>query len=153
SVKTEAERLIGSMPSEGMEFYRLTQRADSKALLERAKADSDPTILADVAKRYLYTEAGAEAANLLGTYYLERGQHVPASLMFERLINREGADKVSPATLIKAALAFRRTGERAKEEGVWKTLAERSGDSVKLGDRTFAMNDLRDQVEKNFKAL
>jgi hypothetical protein len=141
------------MSSEGLEFYRLNQRASSKQLLDKARAESDPAILADVAKRYLYTEAGAEAANLLGTYYLERGQHIPAALMFERLINREGADKLSPATLIKAALAFRRTGDRAKEENAWNLLTEKTGDRIKLGDRTLAVNDLRDDVEKNFKTL
>jgi outer membrane protein assembly factor BamB/tetratricopeptide (TPR) repeat protein len=141
------------MPSEGLEFYRLNQRASSKQLLDKARAESDPTILADVAKRYLYTEAGAEAANLLGTYYLERGQHIPAALMFERLINREGADNLSPATLIKAALAFRRTGDRAKEENAWNQLTEKHGDRIKLGNRTLAVNDLRDDVEKNFKTL
>lgn len=153
SVRAEAERLLASMPSEGLEFYRLNQRASSKQLLDKARAESDPAILADVAKRYLYTEAGAEAANLLGTYYLERGQHIPAALMFERLINREGADNLSPATLIKAALAFRRTGDRGKEENAWNLLTERNGDRVKLGDRTISVNDLRDDVEQNFKAL
>src|SRR5205823_602359 len=121
--------------------------------LDKAKIDSDPGILADVAKRYLYTEAGGEAANLLGTYYLERGQHIPASLMFDRLINREGADKVSPATLIKAALAFRRTGDKAKEENVWKMIGEKSGDTIKLGGREMSINTLKDEVDKNFKTL
>src|SRR5262249_52110336 len=147
------ERLLGTMPSEGLEFYRLNQRAASKQLLDKARAESDPSVLAEVAKRYLYTEAGAEAANLLGTYYLERGQHIPAALMFERLINREGADKLSPATLIKAALAFRRTGDRAKEENAWNLLTEKNGDRIKLGDRTVSVNDLRDDVERNFQTL
>lgn len=153
SVRAEAERLLGSLPPEGMEFYRLNQRAASRQLLDKARAESDPSILADVAKRFLYTEAGAEAANLLGTYYLERGQHIPAALMFERLLKREAIENVSPATLIKAALAFRRTGDRAKEENAWKLLSDKTGDRVKLGGRMLSVDDLRDDVEKNFAIL
>jgi outer membrane protein assembly factor BamB len=158
SVRSEANRLLSTMSPEGLEHYRLSYGALAKDLLNQAKTNSDPQLLAQVAQRYLYTEAGVEANNLTGTYLLDRGNFDQAALYFERLLDREGADKLSPSALVKAALAFHRLSEKgtpdenakykALEENVWKDLAAKVGPSLRLGDRNVNVADLQDEVKK-----
>src|SRR6267378_230734 len=126
SVRAEANRLLGTMPSQGKEFYELRYGATARARLDEAKTTSNPEILADVARRYQHTKAGAEATNLLGTYHLDRGQFVTAALCFERLLNLEGPEKLTTSTLLKATLAFHRTGDKVNAERTWRQLSERS---------------------------
>jgi hypothetical protein len=108
SIRDEANRMIRSLPKEGMEFYKLQNNQNAADLLKQAKETSDSRLLAKVATSYLHTDAGAEAIELLGTRMMDRGDFVAAALYFERLLDRQGADKVSPLTLFKAKLAFSR---------------------------------------------
>jgi len=89
SVRAEANRILGTMPQEGLEFYRLSYRNEARKLLAEAKANHDISQVALVAKRYLYTESGVEAITYLGSYLLDRGENVMAALCFERLLERE----------------------------------------------------------------
>src|SRR5438105_4218927 len=76
--------------------------------LKTAKATGDAKQLADIMRRYLYTDAGAEATELLATALLDRGNYSAAALCFERLFRRSGPNHLSPMTLFKAAIAFQR---------------------------------------------
>lgn len=147
SLRGEANRLMGTMPAKGREFYELQYGARAKARLAEAKAKNDPQALAEVAQRYRHTEAGAEATDLLGTYHLNRGRFVMASLCFERLLAGERGERVGAVSLLKAALAFRRTGDNAAFERVWKRLQTEAGGGVRLGAQTIALDDLRKEVE------
>lgn len=112
SVRAEANRLLGSLPKEGLQFYEQEYGAPARLLLKQGQATGDPQIYAEVALRYLHTEAGAEAAALLGAYHLDEGQYITAALCFERLQNRSGGlNSLSPLLLFKAALAFERSGD------------------------------------------
>jgi len=144
SVRAEANRLLGTMPAQGKEFYELRYGATARARLDESKATSNPEILADVARRYLHTKAGAEATNLLGTYHLDRGQFVTAALCFERLLNLEGPEKLTTSTLLKATLAFHRTGDKTNAERTWKQLSERSArEGLRLADQAVTLPDLQ----------
>jgi outer membrane protein assembly factor BamB/tetratricopeptide (TPR) repeat protein len=148
SLKTEANRLLGSMPPDGRQFYETLFGGRAKARLTEAKAQSDPQILAEVAQRYLHTEAGAEATNLLGTYHLDRGRSMMAALCFERLFGHEKAEQLPPLTLLKAVLAFRRAGDKARAEDAWNRLAKATRTGVVLGDRTVSLDELRQELDK-----
>jgi outer membrane protein assembly factor BamB len=149
SVRAEANRLIGTMPPKGLEFYELQSGGNAKKLLREATEKSDPQLLAEVAQRYLYTEAGKEATDLLGSYHLDRGRFVMAALCYERLLQRAGADKLAPVTLFKACLAFRRTGDKANAEEAWKQLTAKSPrDGLQLGNRKVALDDARKLLER-----
>lgn len=109
SIRAESNRLLGSLPREGRQFYELEFGSQAKALLARARELGDPRTLGDVAVRFQHTEAGAEAAALLGSYYLDQSQFIVAALWFERLMSREdAASLVTPLLLLKASLAFER---------------------------------------------
>jgi outer membrane protein assembly factor BamB len=161
SVKTEANRLLGTFPAQGLEHYRLSYGATARELLNQAKAGGDTQLLAQVAQRYLYTDAGVEATSLLGAYHLDRGRFPVAALWFERLLEREGSfAKVSDSTLVQAAMAFHRLGERTgtdkagagkyqeMEENAWRELSARVGNTLRLGDRSINLLDLRREADQ-----
>lgn len=109
SIRVEANRLLGTLPKEGRQFYELEFGSQAKALLGRGREEGNPELLAEVALRYQHTEAGAEATAMLGTYHLDQGQAIVAALCFERLLERDDtAPLLSPLVLFKAALAFER---------------------------------------------
>lgn len=123
SVRAEANRMLGSLPAEGKRFYEQQFGSIAKLALKQAKAQANPQSLADVALKYVHTQAGAEAAAWLGAYHLDHGRYIVAALCFERLLSREqsGAD-LPVATLYKAALAFERAGDANNRERVWKLI-------------------------------
>src|SRR5439155_11841873 len=151
--RSEANGLLGTMPPEGLEFYELQYGVEAKGLLEKAKSAADPALLADVSLRFFHTAAGIEATDLLGTYYLDRGQGLMAALRYGRLLQREGADKLPAFTLFKAAVAFRRAGDPAHvltSEEIWKRVSTKIGrDGLRIGDNVYAMEVLRKELEES----
>src|SRR5262249_21389370 len=125
SVRIEANRLIGELPPEGLEFYQVQYGQAAENRVREAIDKYDPAILAEVALRYLHTKAGADATTLLGTYHLDRGSYLMAALSFERLLGRPDAAKLPAKVLFKAALAFRRAGDSANAEKVWKLMTDK----------------------------
>jgi outer membrane protein assembly factor BamB len=145
SARTEANRLIANLPKAGLEFYKLTYGAESLALLKKAKATGDPALLAEVMKRFAHTDAGAEAIVLLALYQLDRGNSVPADLCFQKLLHREGADKLPPHVLYYMAVAAHLAGDKAGEKQAWNHL-KATGRDVALGKETRSVSELQDYV-------
>src|SRR5262249_32938860 len=94
-------------------------------------------------------------------HHLDRGHFATAALYFERLLDREGNfGKLPPSTLVQAALAFHRLGDRSSadkanarryeelEENAWKELAAQVGNTLRLGDRTINLADLRREADR-----
>lgn len=149
SVRAEANRLIGELPADGLEFYQVRYGPGAEARLKEALEKSDPTILADVALKYLHTKAGLDAANLLGTYHLDRGNYLMAALCFERLLARPDADKLSFKVLFKAALAYRRAGDADNAEKLWKKMADRAARTeLVLGKTKVTVEQLRAEYDR-----
>ncbi len=145
SVRAEANRMIANLPPKGLEFYKMSYGPEANKLLKEARETSNVGLLAQVMRVYLHTDAGGEATNLLGTYHLDRGNFVPAGLCFERLLNRAGADKLSPVTLFKAAYAFHQSGDKANETQAWRLLNARTRE-LKFGEDTKSISDLQEYV-------
>jgi outer membrane protein assembly factor BamB len=147
-VRMEANRLIGQLPRDGLEFYRQTFGQKAAEKLKTAKETGDERLLSEVHTCFLHTDAGAEATELLATRKMDRGEFMNAALYFERLIARQGADKLSPLTLFKARLAFRRTKDKAKEKMVAEQLALKAPDGIKFGERQVSLSELNDIVDQ-----
>jgi outer membrane protein assembly factor BamB len=151
SVRQEANRLIGTLPKEGLEFYRLQNNQKAAELLKQAKETSDSALLGKIATSYMHTDAGAEAIELLATRRMDRGEFEAAALLFERLMQREGVEKVGVLSLFKAKLAFSRcrdSAARANAEIVSRQLEARAPDGIQIGGRTFSLNELNNLVAK-----
>ena len=126
SVRSEANRLIASMGAEGLQHYEQYYGAQARAALQAALRAGDPQKIAEVAMRYLHTEAGADALAALGTIQLDQGSPVMAALYFERLLARPGGwDRLPTLTLVKAAFALERAGHTALCEKLWRELQRR----------------------------
>lgn len=149
SIRTEANRLIGELPPDGLETYQVMYGQGAADALRNALDANDPTMLAEVALRYLHTKAGADATNLLGTYHLDRGSYLMAALSFERLLSRPDADKLSTKVLFKAALAFRRAGDQSNADKVWKKMADKAGrGELVFGGKKVSVDQLRVEFER-----
>lgn len=147
SLWAEAGRLLGKLPEKGLEAYEVAQGRVARALLVEAEQNHSLELLAETARRYLHTQAGVRAADLLATYHLDRGQAVPAAQAFDRLLHSARADTLPPATLVKAALAFRLVGDEDGFKRAWKHLEERAPDGLRLRGRRITLEMLRKDVE------
>ena len=147
SVRAEASRLIGNLPPRAMEFYKVQVGARADEDLKIAKDNEDTEMLARIMTRYLYTDAGAEAATLLATRLLDRGQYSTAALCFEKLFQRQGPDKLPPSTLFKATIAFKHAGDKVNLAKAWKHL-EGKTNKVRLGEKQVEVADLKEWVGK-----
>jgi outer membrane protein assembly factor BamB len=147
SVKSEADRLLATLPPKGKEFYQVTYGPKAAEDLKKAKASSSIEQLTIVTRNYLHTDAGVEATNLLGTYLLDRGEWTTAALCYEKLLNREGNDKLSATTLFKAAYAFRMVGDTEHENACWNKLKTRTRDLV-IGKETRSVDELQEYLTR-----
>ncbi len=145
-LRAEAERLLAGLPPAGREFYNAQYGPKASALLKDARAGEETTLLAEVVRRYLYTDAGAEAAERLAGHHLDRGGRAGAAY-YGHLLARPGAE-LSPLSLFKAALAFRLAGDAAREGRAWKRLQERAPDGLRLGTRTLDFAGLRAEADR-----
>ncbi|HKB36700.1 MAG TPA: hypothetical protein VKD72_09615, partial [Gemmataceae bacterium] len=149
SLRAAADRLLGEFPVAGRAFYQREYGPKAAELLRQARLFGEPTILAEVMRRYLHTEAGAEAAERLATHHLDRGHSVLAALCFEKLIQRSGPSDLSGLALFKAILAFRRVGDREQVDRLWKALESKVGkDGLELRNRRFKLDELRKELDR-----
>ena len=149
SIRQEANRMVAALPTAGKEFYQLNYGGLAAGFLKEAKEKGSPELLGKILRIYLHTQAGAEAALLLGTYQLDRGNYFAASLCFERLLERSGIESVSPVALARAALAFQLSGEPAQRDKVFAQLKQRGLREVSvIGNNPIALEDWRAQVSK-----
>lgn len=154
SVKVHANNLIGAFKPAGRQFYQLTYGPVAKQLLDEAIKDNyDRGKLADISQRYFHTTAGAEATLLLAGLYLDRGQYLEAAYAYERYLKRpEGATAVTPRTLFKASIAFKRAADPAnavKAKKYWDEFAKViPRDGLAFGSRTYSAEDLKAEFER-----
>ncbi|HSQ55281.1 MAG TPA: PQQ-binding-like beta-propeller repeat protein, partial [Gemmata sp.] len=159
SVKTEANHIISEFKKEGLEFYQQAYGQTASSLLDDAiKANYDLPMLADLSQKFFHTKAGAEATVLLGTLYLERGNYLEAAFAFERVLGRSGLEGlVTPRTLFKACIAFKRSGDPKHSALVSRTLeslrkaTERDG--LVIGRKSYSFEQLKAEIERQVELI
>ncbi len=152
SAKSEAYRLIGSLPKEGMEFYKLTYGGKAQEMLREAKARGDRALLGEIIRRFAFTDAGTEAILLAAQRDLDRGEFVASALRFNKLLAREGTDKLPPDVLAKMGIVYHLTKDKANERLIWQTLKAR-GREVNLGKEPHSIAELEEYSERVSAAL
>jgi outer membrane protein assembly factor BamB/tetratricopeptide (TPR) repeat protein len=153
SVRAEANRLLANLPAAGLEAYKTFSKAGPKAdeYLKKAKdaatTEERLALLGLVVRRYLHTDAGGEAADLLATHYMDRGDFRTASRYFSLLMTRAGgADSLSPETLFRAAYAFHQADDKGGEDSIWQTARARGIREVHFGDEAKSVTELKDYL-------
>jgi outer membrane protein assembly factor BamB len=145
----EADRLLGTLPASGRQFYELMQGSRAKALLIEAKEQADPHLLAEVSRRYLHTVAGAEATGLLGVHHLDRGHPALAAACLARRLGLADAGKLPPALVWTAAVAFQRAGDNARVLQAWQQLAARAPEGLRIRGKATSLADLQAWLAKD----
>jgi hypothetical protein len=74
SLRSEARRLIGELSDDALAQYDLQFGATARQMLDKAVAEGNADGVAAVVRRYFNTQAGFEAAWLLGRQQLDHGQ-------------------------------------------------------------------------------
>ncbi|MBC8874143.1 MAG: PQQ-binding-like beta-propeller repeat protein [Planctomycetes bacterium] len=85
SVKAEAASILRSLPREAMDEYEMRFGPVAKHQLNEALDAGNMQALADVERRFLFTQAGRQAAYLLAVYHRSRGKPWLASVYLQRL--------------------------------------------------------------------
>lgn len=117
SVKSEAERLIGSLPRQGLAAYRLLFEAQAHEQLRQAVDTGDKSALARLARQFFHTEAGGEATWLLARHYLDQGRALGAAMCLDRLRQSPTTpDAWRAALTLQSAAAWRAAGQLAESE-------------------------------------
>jgi len=132
SVVSEANRLLSRFPPELLDRMRLQIGAEAKQELLDAERNRDMSGIAEIATRYFHTPAGQQAANRLGSYHFDRGEFGMASRWFKQLMQMKAPAAKDPQWQMKAAFAFRRTGETEIANQVLSEVAS-AGRSIELG--------------------
>jgi outer membrane protein assembly factor BamB/tetratricopeptide (TPR) repeat protein len=154
SARTAAERLLAGLPEPGLAAYEAMHGDKAAELLAKARKQSDKQLFAEVAQRYLFTRAGPEAAERLGTIHVNDGDFAAAARQFDRLVQRVGVEKLEPLTLYNAARAFAKGDtkeDRDNKEKVWKQLTVKAPKGLRIGDRDRTLKELEEELQKPAK--
>jgi outer membrane protein assembly factor BamB len=141
SLKTAAEHLIGAIPLQGRQLYERQYGATAQGLLAEAVRSGDAMQLADVARRFYHTAAGAEATYRLAIMHFDQGRPLEAALCFERLRGHSlGAERWEPGLSLRAAVAWRKAGMADSAEAALRRLADRQAEgTIALAGHTVAL--------------
>lgn len=139
NVREEANRVIATLPSDGLEFYELSSGTYAKTLLSKWRKTRDIENLAEAASRFAHTEAGCEATRLLADHYLDRAQYSAATKRYGDLFNLVGNDKMPVESLAKWYIAARMVEDESMAGELYGWLQERgpfrfSGNMMTVGD-------------------
>ncbi len=85
NLKREAEMLLESLPPQGVEAYETEFGTIARLALEDALAQGNMELAAQTAKRYFFSQAGSEAAFLVGMYFMDKNQPTAAMEKFQKL--------------------------------------------------------------------
>lgn len=128
-VAWEANRLLGRLPANAMETYRLRHEAQAAQLFDDAQKSGNWDQIMDVATRYFHTQTGKQAANAIGNFHFDRGEFGLASLWYTRLLNSAPAVAQDPKWGLKAALALKQSGKTKDSDELLRRLQPSGADS------------------------
>lgn len=126
SLKTEAQRLLGTLPAKGRELYELQFGSAARALLDEAIRDKSLEKLHEVTRRYFHTKAGGEASLLLGRLYLDGGRPLAAALLLKQLADLPAlAADFEPELSVLLAACWYQAHQPQKAQQTLQTLEAR----------------------------
>ncbi|MDA1016956.1 MAG: PQQ-binding-like beta-propeller repeat protein [Planctomycetota bacterium] len=118
SVRAEANRLMASLPEKYIASYQLVHGPAARVSLEEAIESGDKNQLTDVATQYFHTEAGQQAANLLGSQFFDAGRFGMAARWLGQLDDAKSSIAQDSMWKLRAALAFRQSGDETRAASI-----------------------------------
>ncbi|HKB05666.1 MAG TPA: PQQ-binding-like beta-propeller repeat protein, partial [Gemmataceae bacterium] len=154
SVRREVNRIIGTFPDEGRQFYQRIVGPTADQKYRQAEDENDMLLMAEVSGRYLHSKAGAAATVRLGTWHLDRGRYAQAAHTFRTFLLRNPKDELPAEVLFRAALAFKRQQASdpsfGKEAAKYWELFEKTSNKgqVTLKTKTYTFDQLKAEYDK-----
>ncbi len=151
TVKARIYEAVTGLPPEGRKAFDVYYGAKAQQMLDGLKA-CDPREEVRAAEaivdRYLLTDAGAEAANLLGDAYFENGEFLAAERAWRAVLDyHPNADYSAAKLQLKRAVALRRAGRNREFGNLAETIRNRTGDeSVQIGGEDVTISGFLDQL-------
>lgn len=131
SLVDEVERILGSLPEDGLQTYRITSDANAREVMAQSKELSRNTALNQVVQRYFLSSLGDDAAFELGCSYLDQFDFIGARRMFEKILKRYPDPSVSLSQIyVRIALCHAFLGEPQLAEAMLDLATEDGGDDV-----------------------
>lgn len=135
SIRSTAATLVASLPRPGRDAYhRLFDARAAKQLASGIVADDQAAIIA-VARRWLHTPAGRQAAVLAAVTMLESGQPLAASAWLERLATLEESADLEPSLTALRAIARYQAGDEQTAVGLLAVAGRRGRSGLRLAGR------------------
>jgi len=86
SMVQRVEKVLASLPPEGLKTYRVVADAEARELLARS-GSQDTSALATVVQKYFISSVGDDAALTLGSIFLDRFDFSGARRLLEKIVN------------------------------------------------------------------
>ena len=148
SLKSEARRLIGTLPPAGREAYERNYGPQAKRLLDLAITEGNVSSLAEISRRFPHTRAGYEALFLVGRHHLDTGRPLAASLCFQHVHEGFAAARFEPELTLLLALCQSRAGLRSEAiERINELIAADPNREIRIGDEVLPLRAARPRIE------
>jgi outer membrane protein assembly factor BamB len=144
--RAEALRILAELPKPGRAAYHAAANAPARALLETARKQGDWQMAAAVARRFPLTPAGIEAARLLGTHFLDRGDPEQAVRWFRLWQQRQPQWESDGLGVYLAWLAHQRAGHADQAKALWQKLQKHHPDGLKVGSSRLTLANMKEQM-------
>ena len=141
SISKAATEMLGELPKSAIKSYRVRFGVPARQRLSLGIAEADYFEIAQVMKRYPYTDAGVEAAMLMGHYHFDAGRALLAAESFQtaldlgKFFDRSDAKKPDSQLSILTAISWTLARRPELAEAVMKDLAKQNGGKIRLGDK------------------
>lgn len=107
TIKGVAQQLLGNLPEKGRRLLEIEYGVKAKQLLKAATAEGDWRGIAEVARRYPFTDAGYDAQIVLANALLRDGEPLGAAAKFQHLLDFDAArQRYGPELARAAALSW-----------------------------------------------
>jgi HEAT repeat protein/outer membrane protein assembly factor BamB len=125
SVRTEVERLLATLPPEGISQYRIVADGPARTLLAAASGDREISSLEEVVRRYFVSSVGDDAAWQLGCVMLDRHDFVGAGRVFEKILTIHPDPSMSREdVMLRLAVCQARSGNRTSADSTYDSLSK-----------------------------
>jgi outer membrane protein assembly factor BamB len=136
SVVDLANSMLGQFPDAAIQSLQVRFGIPAKQRLDQAVAKGDFHEIAQVMRRYLYTPAGLEAAQLLGVHHLDSGNPLLAANCFQLAMKRNARNgDYDPKLALLTGISWYHAENEGLAISVFSKLAAESNNLIRIGDR------------------
>ena len=117
SARRYAQRTLASLGAQGLAAYRVLYDSRARAALDRAVQRHDANALARVVDRYLLSDCGDNAADLLASWMLDAGRPAEALALFDQIdLLCPDSDVPPESTTARRAVTYAMLGQTRSAE-------------------------------------